>query len=178
MLKRRMKRASLAVVLLPLCILLTGFVLPQSFQMPVEGAGSSSFNPRSFWYYPWGRSVTHKGVDIFAKAGTPVHASVPGIVVYTGTLGRGGNVVLLLGPKWRFHYYAHLKTIDAKRGEMVGHDDVIGTVGNTGNAAGKPSHLHYAIATLIPYPWLADAGPHGLYRMWYLDPTPLLAASR
>ena len=175
---RRMKRSVHAVVLLALCIFLTGFALPQSFRMPVEGAGRSSFNPRSFWYHPWGRSVTHKGVDIFAKAGTPVHASVPGIVVYTGKLGRGGNVVHLLGPKWRIHYYAHLNTIKAKRGDIVGHKDVIGTVGNTGNAVGKPSHLHYTIATLIPYPWMADDGPHGLRRMWYLDPTPLLASSR
>lgn len=169
-------RRILLVIALPLMgILLAGLALPQRFRMPVEGAGPHSFDPRSFWFHPWGKSVTHKGVDIFAHAGTPVRPSVPGLVMYTGRMGRGGNVVLVLGPKWRIHYYAHLREIRTHAGAFVGHDDVLGTVGNSGNAKGKPAHLHYSISTLVPYPWRADRGPHGLRKMWYLDPTPLLA---
>lgn len=174
---RRLKRTLLILSIAGIVVLTAGFLLPQPFQMPVLGADAHSYNPRSFWYHPWGRSVTHKGVDIFARAGTPVRASVPGVVVYTGTWGRGGNVVLVLGPKWRMHYYAHLKEIRTSRGALVDHDDLIGTVGTTGNAHGKPAHLHYTIFTLVPYPWLNDTGPHGLRRMWYVDPTPLLASS-
>jgi murein DD-endopeptidase MepM/ murein hydrolase activator NlpD len=77
--------------------------------MPVEGATKSDYNKDTFWFYPWGKSVTHKGVDIFAKEGTNVKSSTWGIVLYSGKIEVGGNVVLILGPKWRLHYYAHLK---------------------------------------------------------------------
>ncbi len=46
--------------------------------MPVAGATISSYNQNSFWAYPWGKSVTHKGVDIFAKEGTAVLSSTGG----------------------------------------------------------------------------------------------------
>jgi murein DD-endopeptidase MepM/ murein hydrolase activator NlpD len=138
--------------------------------MPVEGATHSSYDKHSFWYYPWGKSVTHKGVDIFAKKGTSVHSATSGLVLYKGIMGRGGNVILVLGPKWRIHYYAHLNKFCTSEGCWVGHDDVIGQVGNTGNAAGKPSHLHYSIITLFPYPWRADLSHQGYKKMFYLNP--------
>jgi len=46
----------------------------------------------------------------------------------------------------------------------------IGTVGSTGNAAGKPPHLHYSIQTLIPYPWRIDKSVQGWRKMFYLNP--------
>ena len=53
--------------LIILVILLTGFLIPQNLKMPVNGATKSDYNPKSFWYYPWGKSVTHKGVDILLR---------------------------------------------------------------------------------------------------------------
>lgn len=50
----------------------------------------------------------------------------------------------------RFHYYAHLSEINTHVGAYVTQKSVIGKVGNTGNAEGKPSHLHYSIATITP----------------------------
>jgi hypothetical protein len=35
--------------------------------MPVENATKNYFNKNTFWAYSWGKSVTHKGVSIFAK---------------------------------------------------------------------------------------------------------------
>ena len=151
-------------------ILLIGFLIPQSFKMPVSGATGRSFSPNSFWYYPWGESVTHKGVDIFAKKGTSVHSSTYGIVIFTGQLRLGGNVVLVLGPKWRLHYYAHLDRVNTSTLSLVGPDAEIGTVGASGNAAGKPPHLHYTIRTLVPYPWRMDKSVQGWRKMFYLDP--------
>src|SRR3712207_914807 len=90
-----------------LSIVLLGFILPQSFVMPVEKATKMSYNQASFWYYPWGKSGTHKGVDIFAQAGTPVLSATGGIVLYSGEISMGGEVAVILGPKWRIHYYAH-----------------------------------------------------------------------
>jgi len=155
-------------------ILVVGLLLPQSFSMPVAGATSADHNKDSFWYHPWGRSGTHKGVDIFAKEGTVVNSSTYGLVLYTGKIRMGGNVVLVLGPKWRLHYYAHLKEIKTSRFSFVRSGSPIGSVGTTGNAAGKPAHLHYAISTPIPYPWRVDGDPQGWKKMFYLDPSKYL----
>lgn len=152
-----------------LAVVAIGFTIPQPFQMPVEGASTSDFHPDSFWYHPWGRSGTHKGVDIFAAEGTALYSSTPGIVLATGSAGMGGNFVVVVGPKWRIHYYAHLKEIRVKTFTWVGSKSNIGSVGSTGNAIGKPPHLHYAIATIIPYPWRIDAAPQGWKKMFYLD---------
>ena len=48
---------------------------------------------------------------------------------------------------------------------------MIGKVGNTGNTAGKPTHLHYSIETLFPYVWLYDSKSiEGWKKMFYLNP--------
>ena len=144
------------------------------FINPVEGAGRDSYHPSSFWYYPWGKSGTHKGVDIFAPEGTTVRASTASLTVYRGTWGRGGNVALVLGTKWRLHYYAHLQRIDAGWLSWVSQGNRIGTVGTTGNAKGKSPHLHYSIITLIPRPWRIDGDRQGWRKMFYLNPVELL----
>lgn len=154
-----------------LVVLVAGLCVPQHLEMPVAGATRSSYHPRSFWYHPWGKSGTHKGVDIFASTGTRVQAATGGLVLYTGTLARGGRVVLVLGAKWRVHYYAHLNAINTSRLSWISRGEQLGTVGDTGNAKGKPPHLHYSIATLLPYPWRIDGDPQGWKKMFYLDPT-------
>ena len=160
-----------------LTILMLGFLLPQTFKMPVEGATRQSYSQESFWYYPWGKSLTHKGVDIFAKKGTSVRAATAGIVLYRGTIAMGGNVVFILGPKWRLHYYAHLNQIMVKSLSFVSTSTQIGTVGTSGNAAGKAPHLHYTLETIIPYPWRVDKSVEGWRKMFYLNPIPLLNQS-
>ncbi len=152
-------------------LLLLGLALPQFYHDPVKGMTVSDYHPKSFWYYPWGKSGTHKGVDIFASEGTPVVSATPGIVVYEGYMGMGGNTALVLGPKWRFHYYAHLQSCDVRKGQLLAPGESVGRVGATGNAAGKPPHLHYSVCTLLPYIWRIDDSPQGWKKMWYLDPT-------
>lgn len=162
------------LLLCVLATLLIGLLLPQSFTMPVSGATAKDYNPNSFWYYPWGKSVTHKGVDIFAKKGTPIVAATSGLVVRCGNVPMGGNIVLVLGPKWRLHYYAHLQDITAGSFSWVSRGEAIGTVGDTGNALGKPPHLHYAIVTALPYPWRWDGDRQGWKKMFYLNPIDFL----
>ncbi|MBL0742589.1 M23 family metallopeptidase [Chryseolinea lacunae] len=161
---------------LTLCLLaiIVGFLLPQPFTSPVVGASRSSYHAKSFWYYPWGKSGTHKGVDIFAREGTAVNSSTGGLVVFAGEIGRGGNVVLVLGPKWRLHYYAHLRDFDTHFLDWTVAGEHIGNVGTTGNAKGKPAHLHYAIITLVPYPWQIDGAKQGWKKMFYVNPIVLL----
>lgn len=153
-----------------LLIILSGFIIPQTFLMPVKGATKSSFNQQSYWYYPWGKSGTHKGVDIFANKGIAVNPATKGLVIYKGELGRGGKVVMVLGPKWRAHYYAHLDTITTKLFSYVNGQDTIGPVGATGNAKGKEPHLHYSLITLFPYVWQIDGAKQGWKKMFYLNP--------
>lgn len=155
-----------------------GFFIPESHSIPVAGASSADWNPNSFWYAPWGRSGTHKGIDIFAREGVPVLAASEGLVVHIGHDGIGGNSVVVLGAKWRFHYYAHLRVIDTLPLQWVTAGDRIGTVGSTGNAEGKPPHLHYAIRSLLPLPGLYDSGkPMAWSKMFYLDPDTFLSGA-
>lgn len=173
-----MKRRHKITLYVLLIILIIGFLIPQSFKMPVERATVKSYSQNSFWYYRWGKSVTHKGVDIFAKKGTNIYSATPGIVLYKGKIEMGGNVVLILGPKWRLHYYAHLDTILISRFSFVSNRSIIGKVGDSGNAAGKPSHLHYTIRTIIPYPWQIDKSKQGWKKMSFINPVKYLNKSR
>lgn len=156
------------------CILATGFLLPENFKMPVDGANMGDYNQKSFWFYPWGKSITHKGVDVFAKTGTRLNSSTNGMVLYAGEIQMGGKVVVVLGPKWRLHYYAHLDEIETHALSIVGSSTQIGSVGSSGNAAGKPPHLHYSIMTPLPHFWKMDDDHQGWRKMFYVDPTPLL----
>ena len=160
------------IALISLFILLVFIYLPDEGNiMPVKNATSKDWNPKSFWYYPWGQSVTHKGVDIFAKEGTQVLSRTRGLVVFSGNNGRGGKSVIVLSNKYRLHYYAHLKSIHAHNYRYIVAGDKIGEVGNTGNAKGKPAHLHYSIFRLIPQPFDWDIHtPQGWKKMFYLNP--------
>lgn len=156
-------------------LLLATFLMPESPRIPVQGAKRTDWNPQSFWYYPWGRSGTHKGIDIFAPEGTPVLAATAGWVVSMGEDSLGGNYILILGAKWRLHYYAHLQAIDTQGGAWVSAGEVIGKVGTTGNAKGKPPHLHYDIRTPYPQPWLYDPKLEQAWnRLFFVDPNVFL----
>ena len=151
-----------------------GFMLPQDLMMPVQGAGVKDWNHKTFWYEPWGKSGVHKGIDIFARKGTPLLAATYGVVLYVDSSTRGGNAIGVLGPKWRVHYYAHLNSVAIKAGQIVRRGQKIGTVGNTGNAKNRPAHLHYAIISLFPYIWLEDDSTQGWKKQYYLDPGKML----
>lgn len=144
-------------------MLAIGMFLPTKIQNPVEGCGKESFNPKSFWH-PWG-DHNHRGIDIFARKGTPVHPAIGGIVVATAhNKGAGGNCILVFSSGLRLHYYAHLSAIDTHVGAIVSRKSVIGKVGDTGNAKGKPAHLHYSISSIIPQgDWRWDPKFHTIF---------------
>ena len=145
-----------------LIILVIGYCLPDPATIPVAGATSADWNPQSFWFYPWGKSVTHKGIDIFAPQGSPVISDGYGIVTFAGELSAGGKVVLVLGPKWQMHYYAHLSKQHVAAGTLVTTGQLLGEVGTTGNAVGKAPHLHYSVKSILPRPWLLRFDEQGL----------------
>jgi murein DD-endopeptidase MepM/ murein hydrolase activator NlpD len=77
---------------------------------------------------------------------------------------------LVLGPKWRLHYFAHLESVIVNRFDFVSAGQKIGTVGDSGNAKGKPPHLHYSIVTLAPYLWNITEESQGWKKMFFIDP--------
>lgn len=164
------------ILLCFLGLLFIGLCLPEKLVIPVKDASAKDWNHNTFWYEPWGSSVVHKGIDIFADKNQDVIAATHGFVVYTGEFGNGGNAVAILGPKWRIHYYSHLNTIKVSQATYVQRGEVIGLVGNTGNALSKPAHLHYSILSLIPLPWLISDETQGWKKMFYLNPHDKLIA--
>lgn len=77
----------------------------------------------------------HEGIDIFAKKGTPVVAVYDGVIVSKSTTPLGGKNLWLQSFRHPYRaYYAHLDDQKVKVGQVVRKGEVIGTVGNTGNA--------------------------------------------
>ena len=130
---------------------------------PVAGKDERAI--QSFWGAARdGGRRKHEGNDIFADRGTDLLAVCNGTISRVKNGGLGGKTVWLrdreLGVSY---YYAHLDEQLVSAGQIVARGDVVGTVGNTGNARTTPPHLHfgiYANGALDPYPYLQDAdGP-------------------
>jgi murein DD-endopeptidase MepM/ murein hydrolase activator NlpD len=168
--KKNKLRKRTKILLTILTIISIGLILPQDFKMPVENATKNDFDKNSYWAYPWGKSITHKGVDIFARKGTKIYSATSGLVIFKGNKYPGGKFALVVGPKWRLYYYAHMDKVEISNFTWVNHNSVIGTVGNTGNAKNTPPHLHFTIATPIPYFWRIDNKVHGFWKMFILNP--------
>ncbi len=170
-----MKRKHVFIVILALLVGIIGtfcsFAFTKvDFTSPVKGSTKNSYSQDDFLSPRDGHK--HKGIDIFAKSGTPVISATKGIVMYTGVWKIGGNVVLIMDPHMRYHYYAHLSEIDTHKFAVVNLGDEIGKVGNTGNAIHTPSHLHYTISNPFKLYSYDYKGAH--YSIHYLNPVILL----
>jgi len=106
----------------------------------------------------------HHGIDIFAPRNTPVVAAADGFVSQVGTSPLGGNVVWVWDPeRGQSHYYAHLERQAVSTGTRVKAGDIVGYVGNTGNARTTPPHLHFGIYSrgegpIDPLPFVKRGG--------------------
>jgi len=89
----------------------------------------------------------HHGDDIFAPLGAPLLSVASGTVFSVGWNRVGGNRLWLRDGQGNLFYYAHLSAFSplAVNGSKVNAGDVIGFVGNTGDAQGTPFHLHFEI---------------------------------
>ncbi|SDD04954.1 Peptidase family M23 [Massilia sp. PDC64] len=150
--------------------------LPAPAALPVPVAGVKPAQLADTWGGARSGGRRHEGIDIFAKRGTPVLSSTEGIVLRVGTNRLGGQVVWVLGPGGQRHYYAHLERYgDVRAGMRVRTGSILGYVGNTGNAATTPPHLHYGIYTaggaINPYPLLKADARHSPTRARLFDYT-------
>lgn len=91
----------------------------------------------------------HEGQDIFAARGAPVLSATQGYVVRITDRTLGGNSVFVLGAGGYRYYYTHLDAFaeELAVGDRVDTDTVLGYVGNSGNAATTPPHLHFGVYT-------------------------------
>jgi murein DD-endopeptidase MepM/ murein hydrolase activator NlpD len=100
----------------------------------------------------------HQGNDILAPYGTPVVAVISG-VIETDYSSAGGISLYLRGTDGNEYFYAHNSRNVAATGQRVATGEVIAYVGNTGNARGGPSHVHFERHpggghAVDPYPFL------------------------
>ncbi|MDK1017850.1 MAG: peptidoglycan DD-metalloendopeptidase family protein [Actinomycetota bacterium] len=118
-------------------------------------AGSNYFGDS--WGDPRSGGRTHKGTDLMARYNTPLVAMNSGTV----RLNRqrlGGIQIYVYGTDGITYYYAHLsKWVHGMRsGDHVSKGQVIGYVGDSGNARGGAPHLHLGIIAggihVNPYP--------------------------
>ena len=124
-------------------------------------AGATSFTDT--WLAPRPGGRRHLGVDMFARAGTPVVTPVPGVIERADG-GVGGLAFRLWGDDGTYYYGAHLSRHGAISGQVAA-GTVLGYVGTSGNAAGTPPHLHFEV-----HPGRTRSEPPGA-----TNPTPLVA---
>ncbi len=130
--------------------------LPQGdYLFPV--AGPAQFT--NDWGFARAGGRTHEGIDLFAARGTPVVAVADGTLFNVGWNGLGGWRLWVRDTSGNGFYYAHLEAYSpvAKEGAAVTRGTVLGYVGNTGDAQGTPTHLHFEIhpgggGPVPPYP--------------------------
>lgn len=137
--------------------------------MPIAGYPATALH-RDWGDPREGGKRKHQGIDLMAPSGTPVVAALPGTVEKLFDSERGGHTLYIrsLDRRWSL-YYAHLKGYapGLAEGQRVARGQVVGYVGDTGNAGAGNTHLHFGVS------WMR-AGDR-----WYqgepVDPYPLLA---
>ncbi|MEV6806713.1 peptidoglycan DD-metalloendopeptidase family protein [Streptomyces sp. NPDC051132] len=105
---------------------------------------------------PMWSSGHHTGLDFPASIGTLIHAVDGGTVTGVGTDGPYGNHLEIDHGGKLVSLYAHMSSILAGLGQVVGQGDVIGKVGATGNVTGPHLHLEARVGgrAVDPMPYL------------------------
>ncbi|WMJ70481.1 M23 family metallopeptidase [Stenotrophomonas sp. 24(2023)] len=121
--------------------------MPPATALPVPVDGVRWRQIADTFGAPRGRDRHHAGIDIFARRGTPVRSATPGVVASIREGGLGGRQVWVIGPGRERYYYAHLErwAENLAQGQVVQAGDLLGHVGDSGNAQGTPPHLHFGL---------------------------------
>jgi murein DD-endopeptidase MepM/ murein hydrolase activator NlpD len=112
-----------------------------SFILPTHGRPSTPFGVKRIRN---GRPVGyHRGLDLAAPTGTPIHAAAAGRVVLARALKMHGKTVVIDHGLGVTSLYLHQSALRCHEGQSVRRGDPIGEVGMTGVATGP--HLHWAV---------------------------------
>ncbi len=90
-----------------------------------------------------GRITRHRGVDYFARTGTPVTATADGVITMAKKNGSMGLTIEVNHGNGFKTRYAHLAKMNVRRGQRIRRGETVGAVGNTGRSTGP--HLHYEV---------------------------------
>ena len=141
--------------------------------VPVAGVPRGAI--RDSWGDPRDNGLrAHHGTDVIAPANTPVLAAAAGKIEKLWTSEAGGTALYVRAPdrSWTY-YYAHLAGYapGLHEGQVVKPGDLLGFVGDTGNAGAGNFHLHFGLTRttpeqhwyegedIDPYPYLAGKMP-------------------
>lgn len=140
--------------------------------VPVAGVGRGALRDS------WGEARDggergHHGIDIMAPGGTPVIATADGRIEKLFESGRGGTTLYQRSADGRWmYYYAHLAGYASglREGLRVRRGQLLGYVGDSGNAGAGNYHLHFGLSRMTPSErwWQGES----------VDPYPLLARPR
>jgi peptidoglycan LD-endopeptidase LytH len=127
------------------------FAATGDWMCPVQGARAFSND----WGNPRSGGRRHQGTDMLSPRGTPVVAPVSGSI-HRNDSSNGGVSFYLMGVDGIEYFGAHLDSYVGGSGQ-VSQGQIVGYVGNTGNARGGPTHLHFEIhpgggGAVNPYP--------------------------
>jgi murein DD-endopeptidase MepM/ murein hydrolase activator NlpD len=148
------------------------------YVFPVYGAASYT----NTFGAPRANTGWHHGEDIFAPLGAPILAVANGIVYSVGWNDVGGLRLWLQDLAGNEFYYAHLSAFSplAVNGAQVRAGDVLGFMGNTGDAEHTPYHLHFEVhpASLIYQGYDGVVAPFPYLNAWQrLQDLPLTGVS-
>lgn len=128
----------------------------EEFEIPILFGVSLGDITENFGDPRGGGTRLHEGLDMLAPKGTPIVSPTDAVVMKTGNGPSSGFVVYTANPGDETFVYMHLdKIADIESGDVLKPGDIIGYVGDTGNANGIP-HLHFEIRNdteaTDPYP--------------------------
>ena len=129
---------------------------PGTMMCPVDGA--TAFRDSWGEARPGGRG--HTGVDMMSPLGTPLVAIENGVISNPNWHYAGGIGLYVDGDSGEQWYYAHMSAYAAgiQAGTRVAAGQLIGYVGDTGNAASPHLHLAHILPSgqyINPYPVVA-----------------------
>ncbi len=124
-----------------------------SMRWPVKGKVISEFGAKP-------NGLKNEGINIAVPEGTSIRAAEGGVVAYAGNELKGyGNLILLRHEGGYVTAYAHAKTLNVKRGDVVKRGDIIAISGQTG--AVQSPQLHFEVrkgaSALNPYKYLSSS---------------------
>ena len=104
------------------------------FIQPAQGIITQDFNP----------TIGHMGIDFGLKIGSPIFASVGGVITFSDYTIGSGYVIIIQHDNGFTTVYKHCSSLLKKERDFVCQGDLIALSGNSGKNTTGP-HLHFEI---------------------------------